>query len=372
MSIRRRWLVTVVACALLLVALASFKYFQIQAAIAYGNSFPEPSETVRALKVVEAPSATYVSTIGEITAPDAVMLRNELEGRITELNMKSGQQINKGDVLLRLDTSEESARLKAARANASVAGLNLKRVEKLLKNNTVSQESVDQAQAQYDIAQANIAELQATIDKKTLTAPFDARVGLHDLEPGEYLGANTALVNLVGVSDHLWVDFNLPLAQGVLAIGDRILVELPKPAAGHVEADIVAKNPALSAQSRNLRYRARLPADPATPPNAVVNILVPTAKVPRIHVPTPAVLRDEMGAYVFRLTPEPEGSGYRAKRQSVSLGHEGEQQVVILKGLKPGMLIATDGAFKLQQDMLAYVGERPARDAEAADAEPQP
>lgn len=364
----RRWLITVTACVLLLVALAGFKYRQIQAAIAFGASFPEPSETVQALTVSAKPSALYVGTIGEVVAPDTLVLRNEAEGRISAVNIVSGQQVSQGDVLVQMDVAEERARLKAAKANASLAQISLKRMQNLVGKGTVSQENLDQAQAQYDIAQAGIAELEATIAKKTLRAPFDALVGLHDLEVGEYLSANTALVDLVGLNDFAWIDFNLPPAQGRLNVGDRVKVALPGEE-GELEAEVVAKNPSLSADSRNLRYRAKVPANEAIPPMSVVKLMVPVGTGDQVHVPTPAVLRDDLGAYVFQLLPDSSGEGYRAHRQSVKLGKESDARFIITSGLQSGDLVATDGAFKLHHGMLAYVGQRPALQADPAQPE---
>lgn len=352
-----RWLITVTACLLVFAVLAGFKYRQIQAAIAFGESFPEPSESVQAITVQSGAIEHFAHTIGEVVAPEQLMLRNELAGRLVAVNMVSGQAVARGQVLLQQDVADDRARLQAAQANARLAELKLSRLQRLLKSNTTSQDNVDQAQAEYDMAAATVDELKAVIAKKTLTAPFDARVGLHDLEPGEYLDANSELVELVGVTDYLWVDFNLPLSQGSVALGGEVKVLLPD--GGEAQAVVAAKSPALSAQSRNRRYRAKLSGADEVPPNAVVNIWVPTGEREGIEVPTPALLRDQMGSYVFRLVPEEERQGYRAQRQSVKLGREGEQKVGIVAGLEPGMLIATDGAFKLHHGMLAYVRDRP-------------
>ena len=353
-----RWLITLTVCLLLFAVLAGYKYTQIQAAIAFGESFPEPSESVQTIVVEEVPIQHFARTIGEVVAPEQMMLRNELAGRLTAVNMVSGQAVEKGQVLVQQAIADDRARLNAAQANARLAELKLTRMQRLLKTNTTSQDNVDQAQAEYDMAAATVAELKAVIAKKTLVAPFDARVGLHDLEPGEYLDANTELVELVGLSDYLWVDFNLPLAQGSAAIGDKVKIKLPKPATGEVDAVVIAKSPALSAQSRNLRYRAKVSAAADIPPNAVVDVLVPTGNRVGIEVPTPAVLRDQIGSYVFKLAAEEEGQGYRAQRQSIKLGRERNQKISVLEGLEPGMLIATDGAFKLHHGMLAYVRTR--------------
>jgi len=362
----RRWLITLCACVLVFVALAGYKFMQIKAAIAFGESFPEPSESVQALTVSSSQVQSFVSTIGEVVAPQAMELRNELEGRVSKVNMTSGGNVKEGEVLLQLDISEETARLSAARASANLAKLKLERMNKLLPSKAVSEDSVDQAKAEYDIAVATVGQLEATIAKKTLRAPFDAVVGLHDIEVGEYLEANSVLVTLLGTQDFVWVDFNLPLTQGRVALGDTVRIQVPRADTQQLEAKVIASNPVVSAQSRNLRYRAEVAAHPALLPNAVVNVEVPTGTRTQIQVPSPAVLRDEMGTYVFVLTPEDSSDGYRASRRGVTIGREEGEVVAIAEGLKPGDRIATHGAFKLRHGMLAYVRERPPQPAAQA------
>ncbi len=351
----RRWSITVSACLLVLLGLGAFKYTQIKAAIAFSESFPEPSASVQSITVSLVPIQHYVRTIGEVMAPEQMMLRNELAGRVTAVDMVSGQLVQKGQRLLQLDVADDQARLNAALANARLVKIKLARQQRLLKSNTTSQDNVDQAQAEYDIAQATVAELNAVIRKKTLLAPFDASVGLHNLEVGEYLNANTDLVELVGRSETLWVDFNLPLHQGQVAIGNKVNV-IGQGAA--IDAVVIARNAAVSMQSRNLRYRAEFAAE-GIPPNSVVDLRVPTAKLEGVEVPSPAILRDQLGSYVFRLEPEADGQGYRAQRQSVTLGREENTLVEIIAGLSPGDVVATDGAFKLQHGMLTYIRSRP-------------
>src|SRR5690606_25400901 len=220
----RRWLYTFLACLLVLLVLASIKFLQIRAAIAFGESFPEPTESVQALVVAPTPAALEVSTLGEIIAPRSVELRNELAGKVSAVNLTPGGRFAKGDVLIQLDVSEESARHQSALASAALARLALERQQALVKRGSASQAQLDQARAERDIAEANARQLAALIAKKTLTAPFDGIAGLHDLEAGDYLEANTPLVLLQGLSDSLWVDFSLSPAQGRLDIGDAVRV----------------------------------------------------------------------------------------------------------------------------------------------------
>ncbi len=351
----RRWLVVGVVIVVLFAGLALFKYQQIQAAIAMGKSYPEPSATVEVTTSEYSKVEFFATTIGEVIAPQSIELRNEVGGRIVALEMTAGGEVAKGDLLVQLDVSEETAQLHAAQASAKLAKLNLDREEGLIKKRLTSQETVDTARAEYAVAAANVERLKAMIEKKTIRAPFDAYVGLHNLEEGEYLTANTRLVGLVGKNDYRWVDFTMPAEEAVLALGSSINAFVPgidTPFA----ATIIASDQALSAQSRNRRYRARAPIAPALVPNLVVNIKVSLGVEESIQLPKTAIVRDKQRAYVFVLQPQQDAAGYRAKRLPVEIGKESENHVVIREGLNSGQLIATHGAFKLREGLLVFTG----------------
>lgn len=363
----KRWIITLSLCALVFVALATFKVMQIRAAIAFGESFPEPSQTVEAANVQLTQVQSRITTIGTVVAPQTVDLRNELEGRITAINFRSGNRVNAGDILLQLDISEENARLNAAQARAKLAELDLKRIRKLRQNKTVSEERLDQAEAQFDIARADMAGLKATIEKKTLRAPFDAYTGLHQLEVGEFMSANTVVTRLVGINDHLWVDFSLPLNQSQLELNAAITV-LPNNAQQTLaEGVVIARDSVVSQNSRNLMYRAQIPHKSQLPHNTIVNIEVPIAnEKTALTVPASAIRNDALGSFVYLLNEDKDNNGYRAQRQTVTLAPatdtlEGESHLIatVTDGLQEGQLVAANGSFKLRQQLLVFVKERP-------------
>ncbi len=363
----RRWFITVSLCVVVFGALAAFKVMQIRAAIAFGESFPEPSQTVEATQVEKTTVQSRITTIATVVAPQTIDLRNELEGRIAHINFTSGSTVKAGEVLLQLDITEESARLKAAQARARLSELDLKRVRKLRKNSTVSEERLDQAEAQFNIARADMAELKATIDKKTLRAPFDAHTGLHQLEVGEFLSANTIITRLVGINDHIWVDFSLPLNQSQLALGTSIKVLPNSDHQQAVEGLVIAQDSIVSADSRNLMYRARVTNTQKLPHNTIVNVEVPIAnKLDALTVPASAIRHDALGSFVYLLNEDSANSGYRAQRQSVvlapaanALSGDTHLTATITKGLQEGQLIAANGSFKLRSQLLVFVKSRP-------------
>lgn len=360
----RQWTVTILLCLLIFAGLALFKYSQIKAAIAFGNSFPEPSASVEAETVTAQLTTTYTSAIGEIIAPQSIALRNQLEGHIVAVNFKPGGVVKQGDVLLQLDIREELAQLSAAEAKANLARLDLRRVERLLKEKTISAERVDQARAEHHIAEANIRGIQAIIDKKTITAPFDAQVGLHQFEVGQYLPKNSLVTTLVGISQSYWVDFNLPPAASGVNIGDAVIVKLLDESNSELSGTIIAKDSIASSSSRNLRFRAALNSASYLPPNSMVKVSIAKDTRPLITIPRTAIQTDTMGTYVFVLLPDSEPDQYRAQRQAVSVGGVAGNSSIILSGVNAGDLIATQGAFKLRSGLLAFVKQREQSDSE--------
>jgi membrane fusion protein (multidrug efflux system) len=122
-----------------------------------------------------------------------------------------------------LDASVERAELQAQEAQAALAKTTLARLEKLRTHQATSQEEVDQARAQYDVAQAEMARTRALIAKKVIRAPFRARVGIADVHIGQYLNEGAELTTLQGVADAVHVDFTV--AQRVAAglkVGDSV------------------------------------------------------------------------------------------------------------------------------------------------------
>ena len=426
--VRRRWIITVAACILILAALVGFKVLQIRGVLAFVAALPEPAETVHAVTVEVRELHQQIDTLGTVVAPQSVELRNQLDGRVVAVHFRGGEAVSAGQVLLELDTREERAGLKGARARAELARLELERARKLRASRTVSQERLDQAQAQHQVALADIEMLEAQIDKKTLRAPFAAHTSLHQFEVGDFLPANSLITELVGSGEFVWVDFSLPIEQAHIGLGNRVQVYLPGVSGAAVESpagpvggelngavtdesagatgegsisamaavqdgvavagagalrvaepddaaievrddaagelpnnamvagQIIAKNPALSARSRTLDYRARLPAHAQLPHNSLVNVRIEGSRARRLPViPVTAYRIDQLGAFVYVLERGAGEEGHRAQRRAVVAGQRGGQTIAIESGLVGGELIATRGAFKLREGILANV-----------------
>lgn len=351
----RSWLIVVSVCLAVAGGLGYYKYSQIRAAMAFAAAYPEQVVAVESALAFEGLWQPETSVTAEVVATRSVTLSNELAGTIAAVGFISGAPVKAGDVLVLLDTSEEQAQLAAARAEAEIARLELSRNQKLIVSGAAAEESRDQAKARHDAAVAAVNRLLAVIEKKTLRAPFDATTGLHQLEAGQYLDKGSVITRLIGLGESVWIDFTLPQQQALIAIGERVRVTAPG-ATGTVEAEVIARDAFVNERSRNISVRALVnDPDGLLLPGSLVKVAVPVsgAQIATL-VPLTAVRRSAFGAHVFVLVPAEESARapYRASQRPVVLGPQQGDLVIIVSGLKPGELVATDGAFKLREGVL--------------------
>jgi membrane fusion protein, multidrug efflux system len=343
--------------------LAVWKYTDISAEAAAAANQPEPMEAVTAAAAAEQAYRPTTTSIGTVLATRWITLRNELAGTVRRVHLTSGQVVDAGTVLVALDVSVEEAELEAQQAQAQLAQTTLDRLAKLRQHSATSQEEVDQAQAQRDVALAQIARTKAVIAKKIIRAPFRARVGLADVHQGQYLNEGTDLTTLQGVDEAAHVDFTV--AQRVAAglrVGDSVAVS----AAGDtVSARIVAVDARVDPTTRNATVRARM-VGPVTPaPGASVRVQVPVGPAQTVaSVPVSALRKGPAGDHLFVIAQDSTGKP-RANQRSVVSGPILGETVVILSGVKPGEQIATSGSFKLREGALVALAESKQGEAQA-------
>ena len=166
-------------------------------------------ESVTVAVAQEREHRQTTTSIGTVLALRSITLRNELPGTVRQVRLTPGQIVDAGSVLVALDVSVEEAELKAQEAQAALAKTVLGRRQNLSQDLATAEEEVDRARADRDVALAQIARTKAIIARKTIRAPFRARVGIADVHPGQYLNEGTQLTTLQGVDDAAHVDFTV-------------------------------------------------------------------------------------------------------------------------------------------------------------------
>lgn len=350
----KRWFTSLVIVLTVIVSLGFVKFQQIQAAIAFGESFPEPSASVNSALTESLSYAKSAKLVGQLRATQEMVVRNEFAGEITYVGFMPGELVPKGKLLMRIDTSIDEADLQAAKSRLKLAHLTYERVKKLLAQNRISEDEVDTAEAEISVAKAEVRNLEIIIAKKNIKAQFAGRVGLNEYQTGELLPANSEITTLIGTGKDIWVDFAVPQTMPQPAISDVVAIEVVARITDRVTAKVIAQDPFIDVGSRQQSYRAVLDnTGGKLQHNQLVSVYISEPERHVVVVPTNAIKRNHFGDFVYRLEQD-EAQNWRAKAVKVELGEKIMDQQIILSGLGVGELIATEGAFKLQENLLVY------------------
>lgn len=357
----KKLLITAFGLLLVLGLLGGVKGLQIGALIAAGKSMVAPAEAVTTAVANEETWAPTLNAVGSFAAVQGVTLSAEVAGTVSKIAFESGSNVRAGDLLVELDTSVEQAQLRSAEATAELARLNLERAKSLREKNTNSQSDLDTADAQAKESLAQVENIRATIGKKKIVAPFSGRVGIRQVNLGQFLPVGSAIVSLQSL-DPIFVNLSLPqqnLAQIATGLPVRVLTDVYS---GVVfEGKVTAINPDLDAVTRSVKVQVTLPnTEGLLRPGmfGTVSIVLPAAdKV--LTIPSTAVLYAPYGDTVFVVEDkkdEKSGEVQKVVRQQfVRLGATKGDFVAVVSGLKPGQTVVSSGVFKLRNGVAVTV-----------------
>jgi membrane fusion protein (multidrug efflux system) len=346
----KRMLLMLSVVVVFLAAIGGFKYTQIKAAMAQGYT-PPPEAVTTALAREEAWTGSR-SAIGSVEAVQGVMVSADLPGIVQEIAFDSGRAVSKGAVLVRLDTRQERAQLAAAEAQRELARLALERNRGLAAKGIVAQANSDQAEAEFKSAEARVGEIRATIERKTIRAPFSGVVGIRQVNLGQYVAGGAGIVSLQAVSP-TYVNFSLP-QQDLARLQRGAVIEVSSDAIGApVSGRITAVETVIDEATRNGRVQAIFEnRDGRLRPGMYVEAKLSEGKPESVVVvPVSAISYAPFGDSVFVVddVKGPDGKSYRGVRQQfVKLAGSRGDLVGVVSGLKAGEEVVTSGAFKLR------------------------
>lgn len=344
---------------------------------AFANAKP-PTTTVSAAPAKQAEWRPSIQAIGTLTAINGVDVSSELAGKVVKIDFQSGDRVKQGQLLVQLDDSQEQALLQQYRAQEQLDKNNFDRALSLRKKNLNSKQDLDNALAQYEMSQAQVAQEQAVIAKKTIRAPFAGVVGIRQVNLGQYVSAGTTIVNLEQL-DPLYITFTLPQADVPrLHLKQDVELQVDSYPGKTFDAGLTAINPAVNNQSRTLQAQATVPnPDHQLRPGmfATLNILSDKSNAV-VEVPATAITYTLYGDSVYVLEPQktpavgsqttsaPQTAGqaakqkaqtvYTAKQVFIQVGQTRDGMVAVT-GVKPGTLVVTAGQIKLHPGALAVI-----------------
>jgi membrane fusion protein (multidrug efflux system) len=343
------------------------KFFQIKAAMAQGAAWQPPPEAVSTIVAHVEHWPSSLNAIGSVVAVHGVTVSADLPGIVERIEFESGRHVQAGDVLVRLDISQEEQQLAAAEAQRVLTQLNLERSRQLLAKQVVSQAEYDRADAEAKQAEAGVGEIRARIKRKTIRAPFAGVLGLRQVNLGQYLNGGDPVVPLESM-DPVYVNFELPQQEvPSLKIGARVRVAGDGLAVAGRDGAITALNSVVDEATRNVRVQAtfRNPSG-GLRPGMYAQVEVSSGDGDSvIGLPASAVSYAPYGNSVFVVgdLKGANGKPYRGVQQRfVKLGPRRGDQVSVLSGLKPGEEVVTSGVFKLRTGTAVLVNNKLAPD----------
>jgi membrane fusion protein (multidrug efflux system) len=322
---------------------------------------------VEAAPVRVGTAERQIVAVGSLRSNESVLLRPEVAGRIVELAIAEGQRVQRGQVLVRLDSSLERAELAQAEAALVLSRANNARAEELLRTGAGMQRQVDEARSRLRVDEAIVNHRRARLDKLTLEAPFDGVLGLRRVSIGEFVQAGAEIVNLEMV-DPLKVDFRVPeLFLAAVAPGQRVAINVDAYPGRAFAGEVMAIDPAVDPGGRSVVIRARIPnPDDALRPGLFARVTLTLAsRENALFVPDSAVVPFGEQHFVFKVV---EG---RAVQTRVRLGERRRGEVEILEGLAQGDVVVTAGQIRVRDGVPVRVAPPPGQAPGQAPGQPQ-
>ena len=286
-----------------------------------------------------------VSAVGTLVSKESVILRPETAGRVAAIRFRDGGVVRKGDVLVELDAAVQSAEVRQAQAELSLAEINAKRVDDLFSRQFVSASARDEVASRLEVAQANAALTQARLERTRIRAPFNGIVGIRKVNIGDYVREGDALINIEDITV-LKLDFRLSeLYLPRLKPGQKLEVTSDAAPGMAFPAEVEAIDPLVDADGRAVLLRARLfNTEGRLRPGMFARVrLIIERRSNVMMIPESALIpAPGQTQYVFQIRNE------AAHRVKVKTGMRREAEVEIIEGLVPGDLVVIAGQFKLR------------------------
>ncbi|TLZ19661.1 MAG: efflux RND transporter periplasmic adaptor subunit, partial [Gammaproteobacteria bacterium] len=206
-STTKRMIVMIVAVLGLVAVIAGIKVLSIMRMIA--ASKPPPPAVVSTAKATSQDWQPELRAVGTLRAVRGADLALDVAGLVTRVNVKSGDEVRQGQLLLQLRDSEDIALLHQLEAAAALADVTFARARDQLAVQVISKADYDQSAADLKARHAAVTQQEVNVAKKQLRAPFSGRAGIVTINPGAYLNPGTMIVTLQQL-DPIYVDFHLP------------------------------------------------------------------------------------------------------------------------------------------------------------------
>ena len=349
----KRMLIMLIAVVVVFGGIFGFQAFKGMMIKKFMSSMAQPPQTVTALKASNSEWQPNIEAVGSLRAVKGADLSLEVSGVVDTISFNSGDDVNESTLLLKLRSDDDQAKLDSLKATADLNQITYDRDQKQFKLQAVSQATIDTDAANLKNAQAQVAQQQAILDKKTLKAPFSGHLGIRAVDLGQYLAAGTVIVTLQAL-DPIFVDFFVP-QQSVdrLKLGQAVTVKIDAFKGQTFPGEVSAINPKVDTTTRNVQVRAALKnPDHKLLPGMYATIDISTgAPENYVTLPQTAITYNPYGDTVYIVDDKGKDASGKpqlvARQNFVTTGTTRGDQVAIIKGVNDGEMVVTSGQMKL-------------------------
>ena len=349
----KRMLIMLGCIVVLVAGLAFGFYLHIQKLIA---SAPKPGpQTVTSMIVKTMEWKPQLTAIATLSPVKGVELSSEVSGLVVQVLFHSGQAVKAGDPLVQLNADAELAQFKAAEASAELAEIVYQRDKAQFQVQAVSQAQLDADTADLKLKKAQAMLQKATLEKKTIKAPFAGTLGITAVVPGQFLNPGDKVVTLQTLNP-IYADFFQPQQKvALLKTGQAVSLKLDAYPGQVFSGRITTLNPKVETASRNLQIQSTFDnAKLQLLPGMFANVSVDLGQAQQLlTLPQTAVTYNPYGSTVF-IVKEADKENADGKKPKVAqqifvvTGETRGDQITILKGLKEGQEVVTSGQLKLK------------------------
>lgn len=345
----RQLIVVVVALIVVFGGLFGGKYYaNYRASAANLHRKVEPVSVSTAV-ARDAPWSPEVNVVGSLEAVEGTEITAQIAGNVTEIAFRSGTQVTRGQLLVRLDDSSQQAQLHADQARLTLAQATLVRSQKLYAAHAASQSDLQTAAAGAAAAQAAVEGDQAVLRKLDIAAPFAGKAGIRAVSLGQYVSPGTAIVDLQSYNP-LLLDFSLPQSTvSDIGLGQKVTFTVNAYSGKSFAGKVTAIGSRVDPATRNIALQATLanPHDLLRPGMyGSVQLTVGTA-LTGVVVPDTAITYNTFGDNVF-VVGESEDHALIVHQRVVQVADQRNGLALVSSGVKPGETVVIAGQGKLR------------------------
>lgn len=305
-----------------------------------------PPTAVLTADAARKPVADRIEALGTLRANESVELTATLTERVVETGFNDGDRVKKGDVLLKLSSTEEEALHTEAVSASREAQLQYERMEQLASRGTASISQLDEARRVYETARARQLAIESRLAELVIKAPFDGVVGLRNISVGALVRPGD-LITTIDDDSKMLLDFAVP-ARFLDTVKPGAPIEASTAAYGgrFFHGGVHSVSSRIDPVTRSVMVRAEIPnEDRLLRPGMLMNVDLLAAPREGVVIPESALLPVGERNFVMVVTESAQGSA--ASRREVAIGTRLQGEVEVVSGISAGETVVTHGGFKL-------------------------